>query len=104
MYIHSPVSSATYSASGANVTAIEAGSVHGVVVQMMVANFLGSKTCPTRLSSFVLLVRRSSIFAGSLVSAYRTQMLGLVCISYSTSASANAVLSYTHQYTDFRPL
>ena len=37
------------------------------------------------------------IFAASLVRAYFTYTLGLVCISYSTSASASAVLSWIHQ-------
>ncbi len=56
MYVHSPVSSATYSASGAKVTAIDAGKVQGVVVQMMVARFF-------------LPASAASILPGSLVSA-----------------------------------
>ena len=70
---------------------MDAGSVHGVVVQMMVATFFLPSSA-------------ASILPASLVSGYRTHTLGLECISYSTSASASAVLSWMHQYTDFRPL
>ena len=66
------------------------GSVHGVVVHMIVQTFLS--------------LNRGSIFSGALVSLYRTYTLGDVCISYSTSASASAVWSWEHQYTGFRPL
>ncbi len=62
---------------------MEAGRVQGVVVQMMVEMFLPAS--------------RGSIFAASLVRSYLTHTLGLVCISYSTSASASAVLSCMHQ-------
>ncbi len=62
---------------------MEAGSVQGVVVQMMVFTFL-----PASLES---------ILAGSLLMRYFTQTLGLVCMAYSTSASASAVLSWMHQ-------
>ena len=64
--------------------------VQGVVVQMMVLSLLPASA--------------GSIFAGSLVIRYLTQMLGLVWFSYSTSASASAVLSWMHQYTGRRPL
>src|SRR5690348_11698694 len=69
---------------------MEAGSVQGVVVQIMVETFLPA--------------RAGSIFAGSLVSRYFTQTLGLVRLAYSISASARAVLSWMHQYTGRRPL
>src|SRR6185437_1171001 len=78
------------SSSGWNATAIDAGRVHGVVVQIIVF---------TRLPA-----RAVSIFSGALVIRYFTQMLGLVCVSYSTSASASAVLSWMHQYTGRSPL
>src|ERR1041384_3288523 len=83
-------SKATYSSSGWNATAIEAGSVHGVVVQMIVLTVLPASA--------------GSSFPGSLVIRYFTQMLGLVWFSYSTSASASAVLSLMHQYSGRRPL
>src|SRR4051812_45751087 len=83
IYTCPPDSSATYSNSGWKATAMDAGSVQGVVVQIMV------------LTSFP--PRAASIFVGSLVSAYFTQTLGLVWLSYSTSASASAVLSWIHQ-------
>ena len=57
---------------------MEAGSVQGVVVQIMV------ETC--------LPARAGSIFAGSLVSRYFTQTLGLVWLEYSISASAKRSL------------
>src|SRR5437870_2497220 len=83
IYISLPDSSATYSNSGWKATAMDAGNVQGVVVQMMVFTFFPASA--------------GSIFAESLVSAYFTYTLGLVCISYSTSASASAVLSWMHQ-------
>src|SRR5512146_912860 len=69
---------------------MDAGSVHGVVVQMRVFTVLPASA--------------GSNFAGSLVSRYFTQILGLVWFSYSTSASASAVLSWMHQYTGLSPL
>src|SRR5437899_7545833 len=90
IYTSPPCSSATYSRSGWKATAMEAGSVQGVVVQIMVATFLPASA--------------ESIFAGSLVNWYFTQTLGLVWLEYSISASANAVLSWMHQYTGRSPL
>src|SRR5258708_3506038 len=83
MYTSPPCSSATYSNSGWNATAMEAGSVQGVVVQIIVLTFLPANA--------------GSIFPGSLVRRYFTQTLGLVCMEYSISASASAVLSKMHQ-------
>ena len=62
---------------------MDAGSVQGVVVQMMVETFFPASA--------------GSIVAGRSASAYFTQTLGLVWFSYSTSASARAVLSWMHQ-------
>ena len=67
-----------------------AGIVHGVVVQI---------SPHTRLPA-----NAGSIEPGSLFSAKRTQMEGLVWFSYSTSASASAVRSWMHQLTGFNPL
>ncbi len=62
---------------------MDAGSVQGVVVQMMVE---------------VLRPWSSGAMAeGSLSRRYRTHTLGLVCWAYSISASARAVLSKMHQ-------
>ena len=62
---------------------MEAGSVQGVVVQMMVKSFLPASA--------------ASSFAGSSSNAYFTQTVELVWFSYSTSASASAVSSCMHQ-------
>ena len=62
---------------------MDAGSVQGVVVQMMVETFFPASA--------------ESIFAASSSSAYFTQTVELVWFSYSTSASASAVSSCMHQ-------
>ena len=69
---------------------MDAGSVQGVVVQITVKTFFPGE--------------RRIEPAGSSASAYFTQTVGLVWFSYSTSASARAVLSKMHQYTERRPL
>ena len=64
MYNSPPDSSATYSSSGWNATAIEAGSVHGVVVQMMVETFLPASAAIDFAGSLVMRVLHPDAGAG----------------------------------------
>jgi hypothetical protein len=69
-----------------------AGSVQGVVVQMTADTWR-----PWRAECVLASVSRSASHRASL-----TSMDGLVCFSsYSISASASAVRSDMHQWTDF---
>ncbi len=78
-----PVSTATYSKSGCRAMAKLAGRVHGVVVQITMETSFPANT------GYDLL--RSEIMGNF------TKIEGDVCSSYSTSASASAVLHEMHQ-------
>src|SRR5262249_44858968 len=69
-----------------------AGNVHGVVVQITASTVAPSSTAP-----------QSFLTPSSISTGIATQIDGATRSSYSTSASASAVLQFTNQRTDLKP-